>query len=243
VRRGQIRIVTQPSGNPERSVEPEPPPASPGEPALVVAGAPIDADSGEDLRLYVRRSAIQAIVVLALLVALLGALGLAYEAELLAATAWVHRELGVPGLFGIVLACDGLGAPIPPDLVLVVTSKTPLAASWKWLVPGFGVASASAGTLGWWLGKRLGETRLAARLLGRRRRARGEKLVARYGRWAVAIGAVTPIPFSITCWIAGTFRMPFTACAPMTLLRIPRYLVYYLAIAYSEAIVRALSGG
>jgi membrane protein YqaA with SNARE-associated domain len=201
----------------------------------------LEAVSAEELRLYVRRSVLRAFAALALLIGVLGVLGLLYESELLAATAWAHQELGLPGLFGVILLGDGLGVPIPPDLVLVVVSKTALAASWTWLVPAFGVASSASGVVGWWLGKKLGETRIAARVLGRRR-VRGEALVARYGGWAVALGAITPIPFCITCWIAGTFKMSLRSFAPMTLLRIPRFLVYYLAIAYSDAIVRALSG-
>jgi membrane protein YqaA with SNARE-associated domain len=183
----------------------------------------------------VRRSLLNTAVGLALLLAALGIVGVVWEDELLAATAAVYRWLGLGGLAFLVLAADTLISPIPPDVVLVVISKTTLAPAWLWLVPAAGLVSAVAGSFGWLLGRRLGRT---TRWM--RPRSLDRALVTRYGRWAVVLGALTPIPFSLTCWLAGMYRIPYRHFAPITLLRIPRFVAYYLAIANADSLLRMM---
>jgi membrane protein YqaA with SNARE-associated domain len=195
--------------------------------------------SEEQLRGYVRRSLVQAGVGLVLLLLALGVIGIVWQAELLAAAAWVHGWLGLGGLALLLIAADALMSPIPPDVVLLVISKTDLAGAWLWLVPAAGVLSVMAGSVGWMLGRGLGRTN-SVLIRWMRSRTMNRALVTRYGGWAVAIGALTPIPFSITCWLAGMCHMPYRAFAPISLLRIPRFVVYYLAIAHADALVRLL---
>jgi membrane protein YqaA with SNARE-associated domain len=149
----------------------------------------------------------------------------------------VEQHLGVAGLGALVFVSDTLISPLPPDVVLVVIAKTELAADWRWLVPLGGALSALAGCVGFFIGRWLGERRRAVP-----RWIRGDRLnqalVTRYGRWAVVLGAMTPIPFSVTCWLAGMCNMRFSAFAPITLLRIPRFVVYYLAIAQADVVLR-----
>ncbi|MEZ4226880.1 MAG: VTT domain-containing protein [Polyangiaceae bacterium] len=180
-----------------------------------------------------------ALLTLALLVAAVGYASVHYEAEMLAAASWVHDWIGFPGLMAILFMSDAVITPIPPDALLVVISKSELHENWAWLIAFTGCLSALAGCAGWALGRSAGRTR-AARWLLRRRGQRVQALVQRHGKWAVALGAVTPIPFSITCWFAGIFEMRFRTFAPMTLLRLPRFFVYYVAIAYGDAVLRAL---
>jgi len=49
----------------------------------------------------------------------------------------------------------------------------------------------------------------------------------RFGPIAVAIGALTPFPYSVTTWTAGMFNMPFKRMILPTMLRIPRLWIYY----------------
>ena len=136
------------------------------------------------------------------------------------------------GLAGILFLSDSVISPIPPDLVLLVLANSPAAPWWYWLIPLLGLLSAVAGCCGWWLGAWLGRYPSIRR--GLDRFGGNERVVQRYGAWGVALGALTPIPFSITCWIAGMMNVPIRRVAPVTLLRVPRYVVYYLAIVYAE---------
>lgn len=195
--------------------------------------------SQDELRAYVRRSLVNTAVGLVALLLVLGGIGVVYERELIAAATWVAAQLGIPGLGALVFVADALLSPLPPDVVLVVISKTLLASDWAWLVPLGGLVSAIAGCVGWLIGRALAvRGRGLPRWLSNERLNRA--LVARYGRWAVVLGALTPIPFSVTCWLAGVCRMPFGSFAPITLLRIPRFVVYYLLIAGAGDLVSTL---
>jgi membrane protein YqaA with SNARE-associated domain len=190
-----------------------------------------------ELRSYVRRSLFKAVLLLAALVTAVGVGGLLYEAELLAATTWVFDTIGLFGLMLILFVSDALITPIPPDLVLVVLSNSWVHQYWGIAVGLIGLLSSLAGNVAWLLSTRVGGTRWATLLFGRFRRT-NQRLVARYGKWAVALGALTPIPFSVTCWTAGLLDMPWREFGPVTLLRLPRFVGYYVAIAYADDLAR-----
>jgi membrane protein YqaA with SNARE-associated domain len=186
----------------------------------VALGAPAAPDAG--LSAYVRRSLTNTAVGLVLLTAVLGVIGIVYEDDLMALTRWVHRTIGVPGLLTILFVSDSFITPVPPDFILIVIAKSDLRHHWFPLVFTIGVLSVIAGNLARALGSRLGDTpwvqRTVARFLEQDRR-----LVARYGKIGVVLGAVTPIPFSVTCWMAGILKMKGSEIFLPTLLRFPRF--------------------
>lgn len=194
-------------------------------------------ESDAELRAYALRSAYKGLAGLLVLLVAVGLAGVYLESELLGATRWAHATLGVPGLLAIIAAADALTAPIPPDLVLVVVANSPLAERWPTIIGVIGVVSVVAGSGGWLLGRWLGETRVPNILFGRFRR-RNQALVTRYGAWAIGLAALTPIPFSVTCWFAGMFNMRYRPFAAVSLLRIPRFYSYYILIAHSEDLIR-----
>lgn len=206
---------------------------------LTAAPLPESNYEREELREFVRGSLTKAFVGIVILVGAVGVAGKLYEAELLNATEWVLGSIGLPGLAGLIILADAFMSPVPPDLVLIVIAKSPHHAHWVWLMLGLGFLSAACGNLAVWLGSKLGHTRVPKLLFGRLRH-RYARLVGKYGGWAVAIAALTPIPFSVICWAAGMFHMPARRVAPITLLRLPRMFLYYVLIAYSDAIVGTL---
>ncbi|MBN2191741.1 MAG: VTT domain-containing protein [Polyangiaceae bacterium] len=181
---------------------------------------------------YVRRTLLKGLVALILLVAGMAILGRFYTAELLAVTAWVNEQLGFVGLALLLVLTDAVITPVPPDLLLIVIANTELAQRWWLYVPTLGVISSGAGVLAWYLSSRLGHTRIPTLLFGRFRE-RNAAVVSRYGALAVALGALTPIPYSVTCWTAGLLHLPLRKLVWATLLRIPRFVGYYLLIAWS----------
>ena len=54
----------------------------------------------------------------------------------------------------------------------------------------------------------------------------------------VAVGALTPVPYSLTCWVAGTLELTLREIFWVNLLRLPRFLVLYQAFAHSEHLIR-----
>jgi membrane protein YqaA with SNARE-associated domain len=192
-----------------------------------------------ELERYVKQGLLKAGLLVLLLFGTLAVLGVAYEDELLAATSTLYRALGLPGLLGILFVSDAVMSPIPPDAVLVVIAKSELHGHWPLLVAGIGMMSVVAGSVGWLLGSWLAFTRVPRLLFGRGLE-RNERLVRRYGAWSVALGALTPIPFSLTCWTAGMLKLPFKLFAAVALLRIPRFVGYYVVIAYADTVAKAL---
>lgn len=159
--------------------------------------------------------------------------------EILAFTHWVHRSVGIAGLAAILFCADSVTAPFPPDVLLVVVAKTKLSLDWAWLVPLGGLLSTVAGTAGWLIGAQLGQHRALAPAITRFRSRHGA-FIERYDQLTVALGALTPLPFSLTCWSAGAVGMPLSRFVPVGLLRIPRYVVYYLVIAYADQVAQRM---
>ncbi len=136
---------------------------------------------------------------------------------------WVSTHMGYMGVGIFVFFVDMLIVPMSVDLVFpFVLSWNPVA-----LLSVMGVASAIGGYCGYWIGRLLGKLPFIQRFTSSFS-GDGERMIARYGVWAVVIAGLTPIPYSTICWIAGMLKVPagrsFLAC----FVRIPRMIVYYL---------------
>ncbi len=191
--------------------------------------------SQQELSAYIRKNLIRTLVSLVLLFVVLAVLGKLYEQQLLAVTEGVYQKVGVGGLLAILFTTDAIFSPVPPDVVLVVIANSTLHQQWAWLLPVVGVVSAAAGSTGWVIGRRFAAFRWASPWISKVRR-KHQDMLRRYDRWAVALGAITPLPFSLICITAGALGMPYKRMAPITLLRIPRFLIVYAVIAGSIAL-------
>lgn len=143
------------------------------------------------------------------------------------AGSWFFDAYGLLGVFFGTVLCDSVGIPVPVDTYLAagVTAGTPT-------LPLLATASAASlvgGALAYLIGQHLHRMPLLQRML-ERYRSQGESLFNRWGVTAVAIAAWTPVPFSIICWMAGTFKMPLRPFLLATLHRIPRIVLYYYMI-------------
>ena len=54
----------------------------------------------------------------------------------------------------------------------------------------------------------------------------GEALIAKYGVSALALAALTPLPYSLICWVCGAMGMRLSTFLLVSLLRIPRVCAY-----------------
>jgi membrane protein YqaA with SNARE-associated domain len=95
--------------------------------------------------------------------------------------------------------------PLPPDLILVpLCLLRPELAWWYALVTT--LASSVGGVFGAFIGIRFGRP-LLQRLTSEQRIAQVEHLFQHYGGWAVALAALTPIPYKVFTIAAGVFRV------------------------------------
>lgn len=140
-----------------------------------------------------------------LLVALVGGLGVAFRSPLSAlAEAFVTRF----GAWGVFVGMMGLDAwalpPLAHEPLLFFAHAGGLGFAEASLIGG--TASFLAGPVGYGLGMGFGRVGWMRRQLERTAVAR---LMRRRGVWVVAIAAVSPIPFSVTTYLAGALRAPF----------------------------------
>lgn len=167
---------------------------------------------------------IQTIVVTALLFGAIAISAVLLREPLESFAHWVVENLGLFGVFLGVLATDAFTLPIPPDMYLFVA-----VASHAPVVPMLVVCCAGsiiAGSIAYYIGPFIQRLPfLRARL--ERFRERGERLFGKYGTWTVVIAALSPVPFSVTCWLAGIYRMPYRPFFLATFARIPRLVGYY----------------
>jgi membrane protein YqaA with SNARE-associated domain len=162
-------------------------------------------------------------------------LGIAFEAQIAALSDRLVTSVGPVGLGIAVGMNDFVISPVPPDLLLLVLSKSPDAPDLLGLVAMLGLCSTLGGTLAWFVSRRFGRPEW----LGERFSSAVDEhsnLIRRYGAWAVGIAALTPVPFSVVCWVAGFVNLPFVRFAPMALLRVPRFIAYFLALVFSDDI-------
>lgn len=139
----------------------------------------------------------------------------------------IVATLGYTGIGLGILASDMFTLPIPPDLYLAVAAVADMDDG---LVILFGSVGSIIGGIGaFLLGRLLGRTAVVQRLV-EPFRERGTRFIDRLGVRAVIIAALTPIPFSIVCTLAGMMGMHFSRFLPATIFRIPRIALYYYAI-------------
>jgi membrane protein YqaA with SNARE-associated domain len=137
----------------------------------------------------------------------------------------IIEHLGVWGIFVGVIAADGFTFPIPPTTYLFVA-----VAAGAPVIPVL-AASAIASLFGGAIAYTVGPALQRLPFFGPRIEAfrpRGEALFKRWGVWTIAVAALTPLPYSVICYFAGIYKMPFKKFFVISLVRAPRLAVYLL---------------
>ena len=187
----------------------------PGDDPLVQAGAPLD------LR-KVLVSVVFTMMGFTVAVALVGWL---FRAPLLELGRWFVAHFGGPGVSVGFFFPDALTVPVPNDAFTAFGLWGGIA-FWEVVVWG-SLGSLVGGSCGWVIGRHLLARSLRLQAFIRRRG--GEEIrsqLVRGGRWFLAVAAVSPVPYSLTCWAAGATRMPFWQFFAISLLRVPRIAAF-----------------
>ncbi len=142
---------------------------------------------------------------------------------------WARGFVESYGYIGIFLISftESIIQPIPPDPFIAGGSALGLNPIVCALVATLG--SVMGGLTAHTLGLIFGEP-LAKKLLGEKNFLKGEAFMSRFGVLAVLLGALTPVPFKVICWLAGIFEMPRAPFLLASFLgRLPRFLLFALA--------------
>lgn len=152
-------------------------------------------------------------------------LGWLFQEPLLAVGQWFVARFGGVGIAVGFFFPDAFTMPVPNDAFTAF-------GLWGGMPFGRVVAWGSLGSLlggstGWLIGRYL--LSRSARLRAYIKRKGGDEMTAhlrRGGRWFLAVAAVSPVPYSVTCWAAGATKMPYLEFLAISLLRVPRVAAF-----------------
>jgi membrane protein YqaA with SNARE-associated domain len=150
-------------------------------------------------------------------------LGLLLHDELLATGGWFVARFGALGVFLAFRGLDCVFLPVPHDTFLMLGMAGGLS---LWTVSLAGsVGSLVGGSVGYLIARKVAHRPRFQQLL----QTRGRKaylLVRKYGMVGVAMGALSPLPYTLCAWAAGALEMRFSRFFLVSLLRIPRVFFY-----------------
>jgi membrane protein YqaA with SNARE-associated domain len=175
--------------------------------------------------LGVRPLIVSTLVALALLIGAAATVGYYFNEPLLRISRMFVTNFGGGGVaLGFYLP-DAFTIPLPNDVVTVLA----LAGGMHFFeVTLFATAgSIAGGCTGYWIGRALRRTKMVRRVL-ERGGGIAQQTLTRHGVTAVAVAALTPLPYSIFCWAAGAGKVDFRAflvvSVPLRFVRAAGYL-------------------
>ncbi len=145
------------------------------------------------------------------------------------ASDWIVEQLGLWGIAIMVLLADTFTFPVPPDAYLLAAVASH--ADELPILAVISVSSILAGNLAYFVGPLLQNVPILGKRI-ERFRGRGEQLFKKWGLWTVVVAALTPIPFSIVCWFAGIYKMPYRPFFIGTLTRFLRFALFYYLFVF-----------
>ncbi len=176
------------------------------------------------------RLVLQTLLAVFVLLGFVSALAHLLKPELEALGRGFLERFGALGLSLGTFLADGLHFPIPPQFYMLAA----ISAGWSAGTTLLAISTGSllGGVISHLIGRhvlwRLGFLR---RIVDRSRK-RFDWLFARYGYWAVAVGSISPVPFSLLCNLSGLYRVPFRLFLVLSLFRVPRVFLFYVLIRF-----------
>lgn len=188
-----------------------------------------DAPTDQATRAYLRRNLLILAVTVVVFVLLVWAAKTYIGPHLERVSRYMTDTFGYPGVFVMTWLIDTFTLPAPPDVVLVFIAHPRSPLDPHIALALVSIASVLAGICAFLIARRVGRIQWIQRRL-ERSFDKGHALFERYGVWTVVIAGLTPIPFSIVCWLAGIYRMALLPLALACLSRIPRFIGWYYLI-------------
>jgi membrane protein YqaA with SNARE-associated domain len=184
------------------------------------------------VRHWVKRLARWALGALVLF-ALVAALARWLRPELESMGRYFVEHYGLAGMALGTFVADGFHFPVPPQFYMLVgiAAETPPYATLGAVTLG----SLAGGTTGYFLARRLGRSRLVARWL--KSSAKVVRRLERKGGYRMVIAlSLTPIAYSLLCYLAGAYGLPKRLYAVIAAMRVPKLLLFYYLVSVGWSI-------
>jgi membrane protein YqaA with SNARE-associated domain len=163
--------------------------------------------------------------------------GLAWFAVIITAYILVQGELKVyevqinrigdnmPLLLGIFTVSEIVFGILPPEIFMLIWQTKGVVSEYVLNLTILTLISYAAGVAGYFIGYYFTKSKLFQRIYERSLKPY-EASLKRYGGFLVVVGAVTPVPYSATCMLAGSVRYPFKTFLLICITRIIRFAFY-----------------
>lgn len=125
---------------------------------------------------------------------------------------------------------------LPPEIFMLIWKTKGILSVYITNLVILTLISYAAGVLGYFIGRYFAKTAIYQKIHSRYLAEYDHKL-RRFGGFLVVVGAVTPVPFSATCMLAGSVNLPLKHFLLLTISRIVRFAFYgalvWLSTGYS----------
>ncbi len=135
----------------------------------------------------------------------------------------------LPLLLGIFTVSEIVFGIIPPELFMLIWQSKGVVSEYVLNLTYLTLISYAAGVLGFYIGRYFSKTAIYQRIHVRYLKQYDQKLKT-YGLYLVLVGAVTPVPFSATCMLAGSVDTPIDKFLLICISRIIRFAGYGWAV-------------
>ena len=125
---------------------------------------------------------------------------------------------------------DGFHFPVPPQFYMLLATAAhsdPLA-----ILAATTVGSLLGGTSGYFVARRLGHIKALSRWLERVAGKAGDVLGRRYPYRSAVLASLSPMAFSVLCYLAGLFGVRRGPLLVLLALRVPKIALYYYLVRF-----------
>jgi membrane protein YqaA with SNARE-associated domain len=131
----------------------------------------------------------------------------------------------LPLLLGIFTVSEIVFGIIPPELFMLIWQSKGVLSEYVINLAYLTLISYAAGVLGYYLGYFFSKTNVYEKISDRYLKKYDQQL-KKFGIYIVLVGAVTPVPFSATCMLAGSVNIPIRDFLLICISRIIRFGFY-----------------
>lgn len=134
-------------------------------------------------------------------------------------------------VYAVFIVSEVIFGIIPPEFFVKWSENHGLFNTYVANVTLLAVISYLAGVLGYYIGSKLGKSALFEPYF-KKYIHKYKNLLRRYSGFLIAIGAVTPVPFSAICMLVGATNFNFNSFLLISLTRFLRFAFYSAALFY-----------
>lgn len=163
--------------------------------------------------------------------------GLAWFAVIITAYILVQSELEIyeaqinkigdnmPLLLSVFTVSEIIFGILPPEIFMLIWQTKGVLSEYIFNLSVLTLISYGAGIIGYFIGYYFSKTP-SFKTVHEKYLKPYEGRLKKYGGFLVIVGAVTPVPYSATCMLAGTIKYPFKTFLLICITRIIRFSVY-----------------